>query len=73
MLCQACEGRNSGGGARRPPARRCGVRTCEQCGAVILTVRGVTVGVGNETLAQLARFGLAVTGKPLLEVRRQGT
>jgi hypothetical protein len=73
MRCHACEGRNRDGAARRPPARQSGVRTCEDCGAVILTVRGVTVGAGNETLAQLAQFGLAVTGKPLLELRRQGT
>jgi hypothetical protein len=46
--------------------------TCEQCGAAILTLEGVAVGVGDDTLAQLARFGLASTGKPLLERRREG-
>ena len=48
------------------------VQLCEQCGAAIVTLKGVTVGVGNATLAQLARFGLAVTGEPLLELRRGG-
>jgi hypothetical protein len=43
--------------------------TCERCGAAILTVAGVAVGVGDDTLAALARFGLANTGQPLLAPR----
>ncbi len=45
--------------------------TCERCGAAILTLGGVAVGVGDETLASLARFGLAMTGDPLLEPKRE--
>jgi len=45
--------------------------TCERCGAAILTLGGVVVGVGDETLASLARFGLAMTGDPLLEPKRE--
>ena len=56
---------------RRASASR--VHICEQCGAAIITVKGVAVGVGNATLAELARFGLAVTGEPLLELKRGGT
>jgi hypothetical protein len=33
----------------------------------------VAVGVGDDTLARLARFGLAVTGEPLLELKRETT
>jgi len=47
--------------------------TCARCGAAILTLEGVAVGVGDDTLAQLARFGLAATGEPLLEFRRETT
>jgi hypothetical protein len=57
--------------SRRREAR-CGTVPCERCGAAVLTVAGVAVGVGNETLAALARFGLASTGQPLLEPRQQG-
>jgi hypothetical protein len=39
---------------------------------VILTLEGVALSVGDATLAQLGRFGLASTGEPLLELRRQG-
>lgn len=31
------------------------------------------MGVGDATLARLARFGLAVTEEPLLELKRGGT
>jgi len=34
-------------------------------------LEGVAVGVGDGTLAQLARFGLASTGLPLLETSRE--
>ncbi len=44
--------------------------TCERCGAAILTLEGVAIGVGDDTLAHLARFGLAATGDPLLEPKR---
>jgi len=47
--------------------------TCEGCGAAILTLKGVAVGVGDDTLARLARFGLAITGESLLEPKRETT
>jgi len=31
------------------------------------------LGAGDGTLAQLTRFGLAITGDPLLELKREGT
>jgi len=34
-------------------------------------LEGVAVGVGDGTLAHLARFGLASTGLPLLETSRE--
>jgi len=48
------------------------VGTCERCGAPILTLLDVPLGAGDGTLAQLARFGLAITGDPLLELKREG-
>jgi hypothetical protein len=58
---------------RQRAAARSRVLTCDRCGAAILTLEGVAVGVGDETLAQLARFGLTSTGKPLLEHAREGS
>jgi len=48
------------------------VAICEQCGAAILTVPRIEVGTCDGTLAQLARFGLAITGEPLLEFKHEG-
>ncbi len=72
MLCQPCAAQIPRGSRPRQPATASRVQLCEQCGAAIVTLKGVTLGVGNATLAQLARFGLAVTGEPLLELRRGG-
>jgi len=49
------------------------VSRCEQCGVTIITLMGVRLGVGAATLAQLGRFGLAVTGEALLEPKRGST
>ena len=70
MVCKACEARNPDRAAPRQRPLAVRIPTCDQCGAAILT--GVPVAVGGGTLAQLARFGLSVTGEPLLE-KRQGT
>ena len=70
MLFQHCEGQASGEMARLA-AEQSRMQTCERCGAAILTLEGVAVGVGDDTLAHLARFGLAMTGEPLLEHRRE--
>ena len=70
MLCQHCEDKRARAAPRRP-AGCCRMMTCERCGAAILTLGGVVVGVGDETLASLARFGLAMTGDPLLEPKRE--
>jgi hypothetical protein len=72
MLCTRCEGDAQGARLSRRREARCGIVPCAQCSAAILTLAGVAVGVGNETLAYLARFGLASTGQPLLEPRQEG-
>ena len=69
MLCTRCEGNAQGARIPRRRDARCGPVPCDRCGAAILTLAGIAVGVGNETLASLARFGLANTGQPLLEPR----
>jgi hypothetical protein len=72
MLCTGCADEAPGARkARRHEAGR-GPVICERCGAAILILAGVAVGVGDETLAYLARFGLASTGQPLLEPRDKG-
>jgi len=48
------------------------VATCDRCGQPILSLPDIMLGAGDGTLAQLARFGLAITGDPLLELKREG-
>jgi hypothetical protein len=72
MLCQRCKARVWSGATRRYAEERSGTLTCHGCRAAILMLDGVAVGVGDETLAQLARFGLASTGQPLLESPLKG-
>jgi hypothetical protein len=69
MFCNRCETVGWNGGPPRRPGRSSTLRTCEWCGAALTALEGVPGGVRNDTLAQLARFGLAVTGAPLLERR----
>ena len=46
---------------------------CERCGAPLLALPAIGVGAVDGTLAQLARFGLAITGAPLLERNREAS
>lgn len=71
MLCSRCACQHATDGTTPLAPRSC-VPTCARCGAAILTLEGVVMGVGDATLAQLGRFGLASTGEPLLELRCQG-
>jgi hypothetical protein len=71
MLCKRCEALLGRRPARSHPTERRETLSCERCGAAILTLEGVPVGVGDEILAQLGRFGLATRGKPLLEPKRR--
>lgn len=72
MLCKDCMRHISERTQPRRPVRRRPVGTCERCGAPILTLLDLPLGAGDGTLAQLARFGLAITGDPLLELKREG-
>jgi len=72
MRCKDCQKRSNERATRPRPARRRKVATCERCGAPILPLPDLTLGAGDGTLAQLARFGLAITGDPLLELKREG-
>jgi len=73
MVCKACEARNANPPAPRQARVAIRIPTCDQCGAAIVMLTGLAVGVGRVTLAQLARFGLSITGEPLLELKREGT
>jgi hypothetical protein len=74
MMCQRCgsEARNGRNKAHRTE-RQGEVLICGHCGAVTLTLEGLSVGGGDATLARLAGFGLASRGRPLLEPKREGT
>ena len=70
MLCKDCRKRSTVRTKRRRATRPGKVAICGQCGAPILL--DLTLGPDDGTLAQLARFGLAITGDPLLELKREG-
>ena len=72
MHCKDCKKRTTERPKRPLPTRRRSVATCARCGAPILPLPDLTVGAGDGTLAELARFGLAITGDPLLELKREG-
>ncbi len=67
MLCKRCGALGWNGGTPRRPAGPSSLPTCEWCGAALRTPEDVLRGVRDGTLAQLARFGLAITSEPLLE------
>src|SRR5207244_3593933 len=47
MLCKPCEDRTPGGSLTRRPRSASCVSLCEQCGATIVTLKGVRLGVGD--------------------------
>ncbi len=73
MLCKRCKGQAWDGGTPQRLGRPFPIPTCDRCSATIFTLDGVVVRVGDQALAQLARFGLAETGEPLLELKREDT
>jgi hypothetical protein len=72
MHCKDCKKRTNEPAKRPRPSRRRPVAKCERCGAPILPLPDLTLGEGDGTLAQLARFGLGITSDPLLELKREG-
>ena len=72
MRCKDCMKRSTERTKRPRPTRRGKVANCERCGAPIIPLPDLTLGAGDGTLAQLTRFGLAITGDPLLELKREG-
>jgi biotin transporter BioY len=73
MVCNACDAQNANPTAPRQAPVAIRIPMCDQCGAAIVMLTGLALGVGRGTLSQLARFGLSITGEPLLELKREGT
>ena len=73
MRCENCKTRSDERIERRPRVRRSLVWTCGRCGAPIGALPGTATTTGDGTRAQLTRFGLAITGDPLLERKRGST
>jgi hypothetical protein len=68
MYCQLCEALRVPPVVVRRRTRRRRTTTCERCGAIIsLSSPGVPA-----TGTRLTRFGLAITGEPLLEPKHEG-
>ena len=70
MACQECGALGVDWSGRERRARRRTVR-CSRCGAPLSRVSGLAPRTRGATAALLARFGLAVTGDPLLELKRE--
>jgi hypothetical protein len=73
MYCEHCQRRFDERNGRQRRGQRSRVAKCERCGTLVSTLPGTAPGAGDGTLAHLARFGLAITGDPLLELKREGT
>ena len=73
MLCKRCRALGWNGGTSRQGAGPSSLPTCEWCGAALPALEDVPRRVRDGMLAQLARFGLAITGGPLLERKRERT
>jgi len=72
MYCEQCRMPGATGNEGQGRRRRGGAARCARCGAR-LSARPAALSEGTvDTLTHLARFGLAVTGDPLLELRRTG-
>ncbi len=72
MRCKDCRKRTNERIKRPRASRRRPAATCDMCGAPILPLPDQALGVNDGTLAELKRFGLAITGDPLLELKREG-
>lgn len=72
MRCKDCSTRSHTATAR--PRRTGRVARCVQCGAPMYrTLPEIGADAVEGTLAQLARFGLAITGAPLLEPKPEAS
>ncbi len=72
MRCKDCRKRTDERIKRRHTSRRRLAARCDICGAPIFPLPDEALGASDGTLAQLKRFGLAITGDPLLELKREG-
>jgi hypothetical protein len=72
MRCKDCRKRTNERIERPRASRHRRTAACDTCGAPILPLPDEALGASDGTLAQLKRFGLAITGDPLLELKREG-
>ncbi len=72
MRCKDCRTRANERVKRPRTSRRHPAAKCDRCGGPLLPLPDTALGAGDGTLAQLTRFGLAITGDPLLELKREG-
>jgi DNA-directed RNA polymerase subunit RPC12/RpoP len=70
MYCERCGTPGANGSTGPRSQRRARAARCPRCGGR-LTVRSIAPpDARTDTHAYLARFGLAITGNPLLELKR---
>ena len=72
MYCDRCRTPGAKANGRQRSKRRTAEARCARCG-VRLAARSDALPEGTvDTHVHLARFGLAITGDPLLELKRRG-
>jgi len=70
MYCERCGTPGANGSTGLRSRRRARAARCARCGS-LLTMRPIAPPDARvDTHAYLARFGLAITGDPLLELKR---
>src|SRR5690348_148732 len=73
MYCERCRKPGDDGPAGAPSPRRARASRCARCGVHLAPRPDAPADGTVGTRAQLARFGMAITGEPLLEVKRKGS
>jgi len=73
MYCERCRAPGANGNEGQRSRRRARGARCARCGARLSTRPAALSEEKVDTHAHLARFGLAITGDPLLELRHRGS
>ena len=72
MYCERCRALGANGNEPKRSRRRPGAARCARCGTVLPTRLASVPKRTVDTNTHLARFGLAITGEPLLELNARG-
>jgi hypothetical protein len=71
MYCERCRTPGAKGSEGERSRRRAGAAHCARCGARLSARPAALLEATVDTKTHLARFGLSITGDPLLELKRR--